>query len=348
MRLHRDWIAGLAAVMLCACAPGDVDFDERSGVAQRPGAKHVSAPLPAAHCEGMVEGVGMVDIEADYLPHVITCENGLANLEALKAQAIAARSVVYYAMETTGAICDSQMCQVYSCGAEPQAKHYQAVQETSGLYSMFNGTLTYNFYVAGDANVSPPNCVGVSGSTEHWVTYNEGKSGFDVAQTELGLVIPNGDPLYGQNRGCMSQNGAQCLENNEGYDYRAIMEFFYGEDIQIVQAQGECIDPVETTDGDTGSSGGAEETGSDDNITTASASASSTAGAEDSETGDSSAEEEDGGTGGPGDDNGLPGTFGGDSNSDDGCGCRTRGKAGWAWLLLIAFGAARRKKTDRA
>ena len=89
----------------------------------------VAAPLGAAYCEINVTGKGVKALEDDYLPHVITCENGGANLEALKAQAIAARSVAYYNMATKGSICDGQGCQVYSCGAGPQAKHFQAVKD---------------------------------------------------------------------------------------------------------------------------------------------------------------------------------------------------------------------------
>ncbi len=114
----------------------------------------VKAPLAAAYCQINVTGTGVIDMESDYLPHVITCENGGANLEALKAQAIAARSVAYYYMANQGAVCDGQGCQVYTCGAAPSAKAYQAVDETSGIYLNFNNVLTYAFYVAGDPNTA--------------------------------------------------------------------------------------------------------------------------------------------------------------------------------------------------
>jgi hypothetical protein len=198
----------------------------------------VSAPLAAAHCQIVVQGKGTKSMEDDYLPHVITCENGGANLQALKAQAIAARSVAYYAIETTGSICDSQGCQVYGCGAQPQAKHYQAVKETAGMYLSYGGMLTYGFYVAGDSNVQPPGCIDVGGSTSHYITYNEGKTGTSVEQTSLGYIGP---PGYGQNRGCMGQWGARCLENSQGYDFQQILAFYYGADIQLLQAQGPCV-----------------------------------------------------------------------------------------------------------
>jgi MYXO-CTERM domain-containing protein len=118
----------------------------------------------------------------------------------------------------------------------------QAVQETSGLYLNYEGVLTYAFYVAGDPNTSPPACVGTPDvGTENWVTYNEGNAGTNVVQTELGWVFNPGEPGFGQNRGCMSQWGARCLENDNGYGYEQILRFYYGEDTNITQAQGPCI-----------------------------------------------------------------------------------------------------------
>ncbi len=249
----------LSLAVLLSCAFGlviscmaDDDTPEFRGV-YSPGLEAwVPSPIPEAYCQIYVEGTGWVDTETDYLPHVITCENGGANLEALKAQAIAARSVAYYSMANGGSICDGQGCQVYSCGASPSAMAYQAVTETSGVYLNFNNVLTYAFYVAGDPNTAPPSCVGTPGvGTEGWVTYNEGQSGSAVEQTELGWVFDVGEPGYGQNRGCMSQWGARCLENSNGYDYADILRFFYGADINMTQAQGSCVMQVGDGDGDT-------------------------------------------------------------------------------------------------
>ncbi len=236
---HAPRIAhAVAAVGVASAAIGCGSVDEPHGEPIGQIRQEVGAPLPDAYCTVQVDGTGAIDMEENYLPHVIQCENGGANLEALKAQAIAARSVAYYNMATEGSICDSQGCQVYSCGASPGAIHHQAVDETSGMYLSYDDMLTYAFYVAGDSNVSPPSCVGSSGSTEHWVTYNEGKTGADVEQTELGYVSY---PILGQNRGCMSQWSARCLENHNGYDYMGILRFFYGDDIQVLSAPGPCV-----------------------------------------------------------------------------------------------------------
>ncbi|RMG95614.1 MAG: hypothetical protein D6705_13210 [Deltaproteobacteria bacterium] len=308
-------------------------------------------PLPPpteAHCTIQVDGIGAVETETDYLPHVITCENGGANLEALKAQAIAARSVAYYAMENSGSICDGQGCQVYTCGATPQAKHYQAVEETAGMYLRYNGNLTYGFYVAGDPNTAPPSCVGndANASTEKYVTYNEGKTGTAVEQTTLGWVFDPQDAGYGQNRGCMSQWGSRCLENDQGYDYVQILRFYYGDDIEIVQAPGPCVmgggtttgggstgggststtGPEPTTGDPTSTSGGGTTGNASDSATGSTGAGSTGAGTTTSGTGGDGAGDaggtEGGTSGGDGGDGGaaLPNDYG--PRADSGCACR--------------------------
>ncbi len=208
----------------------------------------VKAPLPAAYCKINVNGVDH-DTETDYVPHVVQCENGGANFEALKAQAIAARSVAYYAMANDGKICDGQGCQVYSCNANPTQAQLDAAKATAGQYLSFNGWLTYAFYVAGDSTTAPPSCVdtdnGNASATEKWVTFNNGKTGYDVDQTGLGFKFPEDLNVagYGQNRGCMSQWGARCLENKNGKNSTDILQFYFGADIQILQAEGSCVVP---------------------------------------------------------------------------------------------------------
>ncbi len=320
----------------------------RTGMTARPGIARVPAPLPMAHCEIEVEGIGVVDMEEDYLPHVIACENGGAGLEALEAQAIAARSVAYYAIETAGSICDSHGCQVYSCANTPGAIHYQAVDQTRGRYLMYNQTLTYGFYVAGDSGVQPPACVGNPNvGTEHWVTYNEGKSGTDVTQTELGFVHDPGDPGYGQNRGCMSQWGARCLENGVGYDAEAILRFYYGDDIVIAQARGECV-VMGTSSSDGGDPSVGTSGGPGDPSGTGPATTTSTSG-ETAEGGSTTS----GDVGGTGEVTwGLPDTFG-VAEGEDGCGCgvtNASGSSPWWGIALVGFarGRARRRPPGSA
>jgi len=196
-----------------------------------------------AYCTVNVDGKGWLDVENDYLPHVIQCENGGAGLEALKAQAVAARSYMYYKMETAGHIGDGTGDQVYSCGRTPAPEHYEAVRATSGQVLMYHGVVVCAFYVAGADPGNRSTCVATSSDpdptrTERYVTYNEGRSGNDVIQTSLGWVNPSN---Y-RNRGCMSQWGSRCLEE-AGYDYQRILRFYYGEDIIIETATGSCVVP---------------------------------------------------------------------------------------------------------
>ncbi|MCS6797506.1 MAG: hypothetical protein NZ898_03065 [Myxococcota bacterium] len=199
------------------------------------------APWPLdAFCTATVEGIGEVDVESDYLPRVVQCENGAAADAALQVQAIAARSYLYYKLERSGSITDGTSDQVYSCGRPPSERHYAAVRATSGLVLRFRGSQVAAFYVAG-ALQSPPDCRGGTDDptrTERFVTYNEGRRGDDVIQTSLGWVHPSNHA----NRGCMSQNGSHCLAQM-GWDAERILRFYYGEDIEIVRAEGACVTP---------------------------------------------------------------------------------------------------------
>ncbi len=186
----------------------------------------------SAVCTASVAGK-KIAIESDYLRNVVMCENGGAPLEALKAQAITARTFLYFKIETSGSIGDGQGDQVYSCGKKPTDRVKQAVSETSGLVLRHGGVTLASFFVAGGKG-TPPACVGGSASTETYVTYNLGLSGGDVHPTSLGS---KSNP---PNRGCMSQNGATCLAGaGKGYD--AILRFYYGEDVVIERATGDCI-----------------------------------------------------------------------------------------------------------
>ncbi len=200
--MRRLWPGLLALLLLAGCRDG---FD----------VSRLSWPL-SAQCTVEVQGKGTKDVETDYLPHVITCENGAADLEALKAQAVAARTYMYYKIATSGSVKDGTGDQVYTCGTQPAQKHLDAVKATSGQVLVYTPSgksplVICAFFVAG-GKPSASSCVWASGdpdptSTEKYVTYNEGKSGSGVEQTSLGWK----DPSNYYNRGCFSQNGSQCL-----------------------------------------------------------------------------------------------------------------------------------------
>jgi hypothetical protein len=207
----------------------------------------IGAPVTAI-CEAKVRTgrrTITVDVERDYLPRVIQCENGPADLEALKALAVAARSYLYYTLDRHGVIGDGTADQVFGCGREPEARHHAAVAATVGEVLQYEGRQVAGFYVAGalpdhDCRGGPVDPT----RTEAYVTYNEGRLGPDVVQTQLGFRHRDHHP----NRGALSQNGSRCLGDG-GYDYRSILRYYYGEDIAIAQALGACVDIGPSRDG---------------------------------------------------------------------------------------------------
>lgn len=191
--------------------------------------------------EANVIGVGCVPMESDYVPHVVACENFGADFEALKAQAVAARTYAYYRLIRTGSIADGSGDQVYSCLNQPQAQHYAAVSATECQVLTYPGTEAFDvissFYVAGAVtsyNGTPPIFMDIGvdpTNTEQYVTYNYGLTGGNINQTPLGFTTPN--PLdFPDNRGCMSQNGSDTLSEN-GWTYVDILKYYYGDDITI-------------------------------------------------------------------------------------------------------------------
>ena len=239
--MARAVFAFVSTAALCTLAAGcgaTGRAPDRTAAGGAAGETSAAISPPAAYCTAMVTGTGVVDVENDYLPHVVACENGGASFEALEVQAVAARSFLYYKLALQGYINDGTGDQVYSCGATPGPDHYAAVAATSGEVLMYSGVVIASFFVAG-ALQSPPSCMGGSSdptSTEQWVTYNMGNSGASVVQTPLGWV----DPANVYNRGCMSQNGSHCL-SDDGWLYDDILRFYYGDDIAIVTATGTCV-----------------------------------------------------------------------------------------------------------
>jgi len=199
-----------------------------------------------------VTGSGNVDTESDYVPNVVKCENGLASFEALKAQAVAARTFAYYKMDLQGFINDGTSDQVYSCAGSAGLIHQQAAQATEGEILWVrdnigsqNDVLIASFYVAGaipNANQSfdidiPGMIVGPGDpdatNTERFVTYtyaNGLTGGFNRGST-LGFRGTTTNPNW-PNRGASSQNGADFLSDNS-VSYLDILKYYYGADIQL-------------------------------------------------------------------------------------------------------------------
>ncbi|CAN0415633.1 unnamed protein product [Laminaria digitata] len=231
----------LAAMLLMATGCGELLAPSPASDQDDTDYSTVSIPLTPL-CTVNVQGKGSVSVEDDYIPSVVACENGNADFEALKAQAIAARTYAKFKMETSGSLVDGQGDQVYSCGRAPEEKHIRAARETAGQVLTHNGTVLAAFYVSG-VRPSTASCVPTASDAsrasstdrrvERYVTYNRGKSGSSVRPSSLGHP---GNP---RNRGCMSQNGSDCLAD-QGKSHQAILRYYYGDDVRLTQLGGMC------------------------------------------------------------------------------------------------------------
>ena len=197
-----------------------------------------------------VTGSGSVPTESDYVPNVVKSENGLASFEALKAQAVAARTFAYYKMDLQGFINDGTSDQVYSSAGSVRPIHFAAAAATEGeiLWVRDNigaekDVLIASFYVAGSIPTGPfnaaiPGIISDPGdsdptSTQQWVTFtyaNGLSSGFNQG-TPLGFQGSTSNPNW-PNRGAKSQNGADYLSDNS-VNYIDILKYYYGADIQL-------------------------------------------------------------------------------------------------------------------
>jgi len=213
-----------------------------------PGYESGTVPVPAGQVPRRVFTVdGWMDLEREYVPRVVTRENGAAAPEALKAQAVAARTYVLRAMRdnaTLGTparpIPNSQSFQTYAPAATPTCM--AAVKATARIVALYQNELIFANYVAGAiwSNDGVPSSDPTK--TEKWVTYNEGKHGEHVTPTKLSSV-------HKANRGCMSQNGAHWLALH-GYAYNQILGFFYGADLELRELRAGPSQPAPSGKGD--------------------------------------------------------------------------------------------------
>ncbi|WP_197526492.1 SpoIID/LytB domain-containing protein [Botrimarina colliarenosi] len=198
-----------------------------------------------------VTGLGAKATESDYVPNVVKSENGLASFEALKAQAVAARTFAYYKMQTAGTIADGTSDQVYTGNGQPPRQiHLDAAAATEGeiLWVRDNigaqsDVLLASFYVAGSIPTGPfdfenPGFISEPGdsdptNTQKWVTfpYANGQFGGNNPGTPLGFIGTPSNPNW-PNRGAMSQNGGDYLSDNS-LNYLDILKYYYGADIQV-------------------------------------------------------------------------------------------------------------------
>jgi len=218
-----------------ASPPPAEDIAARAALEAKAWGEPVHVELDTAGPEEAHEKILTVDgwmrLEEDYIPRVCTGEHGHAHPEALRAQAIAARTYVLRAMRDHRSlgrslpIKNSQTFQVYAKAAFRTC--IEAAEDTRGIVARYLGQLMICNYVAGalwkdghpGADPTHP---------ERFVTYNAGKTGRFVKPTGLS------DKTRSDNRGCMSQNAADWFARH-GHAYPEILRHFYGDDLELGQ-----------------------------------------------------------------------------------------------------------------
>lgn len=160
-----------------------------------------------------VLGYGEMDIE-QYLRGVVPSESFPSwEIEALKAQAMAARSYAYYQIQHPkhGAyhVCTTTCCQVYNpSNINPRTD--QAIAATSGLYVLYNGQVCHTFFSA--------SCGG------H--TYdNEDVWGGSPLPYCRGVPCPDTHPKNGHGIGYCQWGGQVMAQQGKKYD--EIIKYYY-------------------------------------------------------------------------------------------------------------------------
>jgi hypothetical protein len=160
-----------------------------------------------AICKVKVSGYGTVDVETEYVPRVVWCEMGNMRQEALKAQAIAARTFMYrlIAIRKYKTMKNGTSDQVYKA-------------------SRCSGTIPQSFLAAAAATAGQV-MVQPGGHLHHG--YYRGVTYKSCAKR------PN---CYGQP--CMSQHGANACAS-KGHSSTQILNLFYNNP-RIARAWGSC------------------------------------------------------------------------------------------------------------
>lgn len=230
---------------------------------------------------------GPLDVETKYLPQVVCCENGAAPKGALEAQAVMARTYMYFSNAESGLgtqakpFQGTQADQAYHCTTTVSQACRDAVDATRdqiSAYTNAKGALILNvsFFVDGPrpsclANKScacaEPAATVTMSPTDHpaacqcftfssnglanpaYVTYNWSHTGTAVKGSTIG------DPANESNRGCASQNIQACLAY-AGWSYLDQLRFFYGQDLVLIHSDGTAIDQPTAPDGGAPSSQG--------------------------------------------------------------------------------------------
>ena len=169
-----------------------------------------------------VGAVVALDVE-DYLKGVVPAEVGNAPLEACKAQAIAARSILLSG-RWPSTIDDTTTFQAYSAprGADSDyARAHQGAKDTAGVVLLYQGKIACTFYADSNGGM-------MKASDEHWnqnTPYEQREHIPYLVTKPDPWTAASGKPYKGHPVG-MSQQGA-IWAANQGIKHKEILEFYY-------------------------------------------------------------------------------------------------------------------------
>jgi hypothetical protein len=193
--------AALLALTGCVGDVGGIDVEAERQISVRFDNRAI--------CQVRVAGYGTVDVETEYIPRVVWCEVGDMPKEALKAQAIAARTFMYRLMSIRRGSnrymrngTDDQVYRLSRCNGRIPQLYRDVAKETAGIVMVkSNGHLHHGYYRGdGRSSCSPrANCFG--------------------------------EP-------CLSQHGARTCARS-GWSYTKILDMFYQRP-QLIAASPTC------------------------------------------------------------------------------------------------------------
>ena len=199
---------------------------------------------PKDYCKNgiTVSDAGTLDLD-EYVAGVVSAENYYVdskhpkNLEAMKAQAIAART---YAVNSTNnckkTIGNSQAAQVYT---KAQEKAKQAAKATSGIVMLYKGKVfssQYDAFCINDGDCPSASCSGSTCTAKYTKVPSNETHTITVKAPHSSAAVNGSLNGVGHAHG-MSQYVARQMQD-EGKKYDEILKFFYADGIEITGTAG--------------------------------------------------------------------------------------------------------------
>ena len=185
-----------------------------------------SSSFVSTSCPNGITIVGDKTYELDeYVAGVVEAENNWYegdNINAMKAQAIAARTyVLKYTNNCEKSIPNSTNAQTYKT---PSAKSLQAATETSGEVLTYDGEIFSSEYDGFYGTCSGDICT---------ATYKKIPNGGEhTINVPIKFVPGYARNYFGHGRG-MSQYGSRWLQSEKGMDYVQILKYFYSDGVEV-------------------------------------------------------------------------------------------------------------------